>query len=102
MAITRPPLAGFSELVAMDTSQVPPRFFLGMTHVALGNYDQAVSVLEGVAGRKGEYSKEARWYLGLVYLKEGNKDKASENFELLAQLSGYYSERSEKILRLLR
>jgi TolA-binding protein len=95
-------LAGFSELAAMDTSQVPPRFFLGMTHIALGNYAQAVSLLEGVAGRKGEYSKEARWYLGLIYLKEGNKDKATENFELLAQSSGYYSERSGKILRHLR
>jgi tetratricopeptide (TPR) repeat protein len=95
-------LAGFSELVAKDTSQVPPRFFLGMTYIALGYNAQATRLLEEVAGRKGEYSKEARWYLGLIYLKEGNKDKATENFELLAQSSGYYSERSGKILRRLR
>jgi hypothetical protein len=86
----------------MDTSLVPPRFFLGMTHLALGNYNQAASLLEGVAGRQGEYSKEARWYLGLIYLKEGDKVKASINFEFLAQSSDYYSERSGKILRRLR
>jgi TolA-binding protein len=95
-------LAGFSELSAMDTSLVHPRFFLGMTHLALGNYNQAASLLEGVAGRQGEYSKEARWYLGLIYLKEGDKVKASINFEFLAQSSDYYSERSGKILRRLR
>ncbi len=88
--------------MSMDTSLVTPRFFLGMTHLALGNYNQALNLLESVADKQGEYSKEARWYLGLVYLKEGDKDKASDCFKYLAKSSDYYSERAEKILRRLK
>ncbi len=98
----RTALAGFSGLMSMDTSLVTPRFFLGMTHLALGNYNQALNLLESVADKQGEYSKEARWYLGLVYLKEGDKDKASDCFKYLAKSSDYYSERAEKILRRLK
>ena len=95
-------LAGFSGLMSMDTSLVPPRFFLGMTHLALGNYNQALNLLKSVADKQGEYSKEARWYLGLVYLKEGDKDKASDCLKYLAKSSDYYSEQAEKILRRLK
>ena len=94
--------AGFSEAVLKDPSFVSPRFFLGLTHIALENYDQAISLLTGVVNDSGEYGKEARWYLGLAYLKTGNKPKASECFEHLAQSPGFYRERSEKILRRLK
>jgi TolA-binding protein len=95
-------LKGFSSLVSPDSSFIPPRFFLGMTHVALGNYREARDLLKGVAEKQGEYSKEARWYLGLIYLKDGEEDKASDCFELLAKTPGYYSERADKILRRLK
>jgi TolA-binding protein len=95
-------LAVFSGLMSADSSLVPPRFFLGMTHLSLGNYSEALSFLKEVADKQGEYSKEAKWYLGLVYLKEGDKIKASECFNYLAQSHGYYSERAEKILRRIR
>jgi TolA-binding protein len=95
-------LAGFSNLVSLDSAFAPPRFFLGMTHIALGNYSQAKDLLESVADNPGEYSKEARWYLGLVYLREGEKDKASDCFKLLAKTPGYYSDRAGKILLRLK
>ncbi len=95
-------LAGFSGLISADPSLVPPRFFLGMTHLSLGNYSGAINLLKEVADKQAEYSREARWYLGLVYLHEGDKDKAAECFKLLANSSGYYSERTEKILRRLK
>jgi tetratricopeptide (TPR) repeat protein len=94
--------AGFSEIISSDPSLVPPRFYLGMSHLALGNYDESAILLKEVAGNAGEYTKEARWYLGLIYLKEGDKAKARENFQFLTQLKGYYTERSERILRRLR
>ena len=77
-------------------------FYLGITQIALGDYNQAITVLAGVANQAGELTKEARWYLGLAYIKAGNRAKASECFELLAQSSGFYRERSEKILRRLK
>ncbi len=94
--------AGFSEIISNDPSLMLPRFYLGMSHLALGDYIQAAGLLEEVAVSEGGYAKEARWYLGLIYLKDGDKMKARENFEFLAQTPGYYSERSERILRRLR
>ena len=93
---------GFSDLAEVDPSSAALRFFTGITHLGLGEYDKAATYLEAVAGEKGEYSKEARWYLGLAYLKAGNITEATGCFENLAQSPGYYSERSEKILRCLK
>lgn len=93
---------GFSDAILKDTSVIAPRFFMGITQLALENYDQAIDLLSGIAGRSGGYHKEAGWYLGLAYLKAGEKEKAAECFELLAQSPGYYSERAGKILRRLK
>lgn len=93
---------GFSKAVLNDPSFGSPRFFLGLTDMALGNYDQAVSQLTTAVNGSGEYVKEAQWYLGLAYLKAGNTLKASACFEDLAHSDGFYRERSEKILRRLK
>lgn len=93
---------GFSKSVANDPSFGSPRFFLGLTAIALGNYDQAISQLSFESDGSGEYGKEAQWYMGLAYLKSGNKLKASECFERLSQSDGFYREGSEKILRRLK
>jgi TolA-binding protein len=92
----------FSETVLKDQASVPPRFFLGLTQLALKDYNRAIILLTGVVNESGEYVKDAQWYLGLAYLKTGNKTKAAECFENLSRNDGYYRERSEKILRRLK
>jgi TolA-binding protein len=92
----------FSNAILKDNSAITPRFFMGITHLELGNYDQAVNLLSNIIDRSGEYDKEAEWYLGLAYLKTGEKDKASACFELLAKTPGFYHERADKILRRLK
>jgi TolA-binding protein len=92
----------FSERVHSDPASVSPRFFLGLTQLAQGDYNQAISLLTGVVNESGEFGKEAQWYLGLAYLKTGNKPKATQCFEHLAQSAGFYRERSEEILRRLK
>jgi TolA-binding protein len=92
----------FSEIILKDPTVISPRFFMGLTQLALKNYDQTINLLSGVIKDSGEYSKEAKWYLGLSYLKSGNKTKAVECFEYLAKSTGFYSERSEAILRRLK
>jgi hypothetical protein len=94
--------AGFSNVMLVDSSVIAPRFFMGITQIAIGNYNQAVSLLTSVAGRPGEYHKEALWYLGMTYLKTGEKEKALKCFDLLSQSSGSYREPSEAILRRLK
>jgi TolA-binding protein len=94
--------AGFLVAFQKDTLNISSRFFMGLTQMELGNYNQSVNILEEVAGRQDEYLKEAKWYLGLAYLKTGNPEKASECFKMLSKSPGYYSGRAEKILRRLR
>jgi len=93
---------GFSVSRSKDTSDISLRFYLGITHLALGNNDQAIDLLNGVTDGSGEFMKEACWYLGLACLKSGEKERASEYFKLLAQVPGFYGERSEKLLRRLK
>jgi TolA-binding protein len=92
----------FSETIIKDPSVISPRFFMGLTQLALKNYDQTITLLKGVVDDSGEYAKEARWYLGLTYLKTGNKPEAAECFKYLAQSEGFYRERAENLLRRLK
>ena len=94
--------SGFSEESLKEPSSLLPRFFLGITRIALGDYNQAIDQLEVVATRPGEYTKEANWYLGLAYIKTGNKINAIKCFASLSRSPGFYRDRSEKILRRLR
>jgi TolA-binding protein len=94
--------AGFGAILQKDPSQSSSKFFLGLSQLALKNYDQAVNMLSAAANEPGEYGKEAKWYLGLTYLKMADKIKAAECFEALSKSDGFYRERSEKILRRLR
>jgi TolA-binding protein len=93
---------GFSEIIIKDSSSIAPKFFLGVTQIALANYDKAISYLSDVAGRSGEFGKEAKWYLGLAYLKNSEKENAIKCFEFLAKTPGFYQERSENILRRIK
>ena len=93
---------GFSQAMIKETASLSPRFYLGITQIALQDYNKAIDLLDDVASQQSELSKDARWYLGLAYIKAGNKGKASECFALLAKSTGFYSERSEKILRRLK
>ena len=67
--------AGFRKYSEKDPSSESARFLLGMSQLALQNYNQTINLLTAVSDDSGEYGKEARWYLGLSYLKTGNKAK---------------------------
>jgi TolA-binding protein len=93
---------GFANVLHNSPSVASTQFFLGLSQLALGNYDQAINQLSGIVNDSGEYGKEARWYLGLAYLKTADKQKALECFEYLAKSDGFYRAPSEKILRRLK
>jgi TolA-binding protein len=94
--------AGFSLSIQRDNTDNSSLYYMGITQMELGDYDQAVTILENVVSRQGEYLKEATWYLGLAYLKTGNTEKASGCFEMLSSSPGYYHDRAGKLLRRLR
>jgi TolA-binding protein len=94
--------AGFAGMIQMNPSLTEPRFFMGLSELGLGNYNEAINMLSSVSASQGDYGKEARWYLGLAYLKVSDKQKAAGCFEYLAGKEGFYKERAEKILRRLK
>jgi len=94
--------SGFSDATRKDNTDITPRFFLGITQLALENYDHAIALLSEVALKEGTYSKESQWYLGLAFLKTGEKEKALACFEPLSKTPGFYQARAEKIVRRLK
>jgi|WetSurMetagenome_2_1015567.scaffolds.fasta_scaffold08546_2 TolA-binding protein len=94
--------AGLEAVLKKEPSSITAIFYMGLSQLAQGNYDNAIKNLVQVAEGSGDYGKEAQWYLGLSYLKKGDKLKAAEYFESLEKSRGYYHDRSEKILRRLK
>lgn len=93
---------GFSDAIRKDNTDITPRFFLGITQLALENYDHSINLLSEVAHYHGIYNKESQWYLGLAYLKTGDTEKALACFEPLANTPGFYQAGAEKIVRRLK
>ena len=94
--------ASFADVIAQDPAKVAPRFYFAMSEMAAGELKNAVDILASIAGKGGEYSKEADWYLGLAYVKTGENAKARNCFESLSKSGGFYSERADKLLRRLK
>ncbi|HLN19771.1 MAG TPA: tetratricopeptide repeat protein [Bacteroidales bacterium] len=92
----------FQESSLNDPTLRSPVFYLGLTELANGRFDDAINRFRSITDVPGIYSKEAKWYLGLSYLKKGDVASAKECFSDLSKADGYYMERSEKILRRLK
>jgi hypothetical protein len=94
--------ASFTAMLSEDPASVAPRFLLGLSYMAMNDFDNAVTELDKIAGNSNTYQKEANWYLALTYLKKGEIEKAAKCFGILAQSPGFYNEPSKEILRRLR
>jgi tetratricopeptide (TPR) repeat protein len=94
--------ATFSDLLYKDSNSVSIRFFSGITLLELGDYNQAIVLLNEVATKNMEYKKEAQWYLGLAYLKLGETQKATTCIEKLAESKGYYQDQAQDLLSRLK
>jgi TolA-binding protein len=94
--------ASFSGLSSADPSSIATRFMLGLSCLAMNEFDNAVGLLEKIAESTGTYRKEATWYLGLAYLKKGEKEKAAKCFGSLVSSPGYYTDRATELLRHLK
>lgn len=92
----------FELAMRADRNAVAPRYYYGITSLALGDYRTAADYLDDLAGSASGYGKEAQWYLGMSYLKAGEKEKAVSCFESLASTPGYYRDRAMKLLRRLK
>ncbi len=64
------------DLIATDENRLVHLFYLGNCHLALGEWDQAIEVLEEPAYANFHLTEDAKWYLGLAYLGSGDTDNA--------------------------
>lgn len=92
----------FELAMQADADASAPKYFYGVSSLALGNYRTAADYLDDIAGTAAAYGKEAQWYLGLAYLMTGEKEKSVSCFKSLASAPGYYRDRALKVLRRLR
>jgi len=92
----------FSDLMINDSNSTAVRFFVGITQLELGEYNQAITLLNEVVNKNREYKKEAQWYLGLAYLKIGETQKANSVIKVLAESKGYYQEQAQDLLNHLK
>lgn len=67
---------------------------LGWLHYKMGNYPQAVSLLED-AVRKGGNTAEFYYHLGMAYLKSEKPEKAREHLSLALTAPGEFAGRAE-------
>lgn len=75
-------------------------FYLGLSHLELGQAKEAIPSLEK-AGR-GSYTpfgRQARWYLGLAYLKNGDLDSARTSFHEFEYKGGGYQKAAQEIVK---
>ena len=67
------------------------RFFLGVTHLMLGQDDAAIDRLRAtIALGDSPYLEEAHWYLAKALLRRNNRERGSETeLRTLIQLQGH-------------
>ncbi len=65
------------------------RFFVGLCHLELGNYNEAITNFQVLRSSANAYQGEAVWYLALTYLKQGNKEQCANILRQLPPGSGH-------------
>lgn len=78
-------ISKFEKLLAEKPNDYRAKLMLGISHLALKNFDAAEMVLIQLVNDPNHlFQDQARWYLGLLYLTDGDKEnngKAEEYFE---------------------
>jgi|LZCG01.1.fsa_nt_gb tetratricopeptide (TPR) repeat protein len=94
----------FENILKEDESNIAVRFYLGISYVETGNYQQAIESFRYIIGDQDNlYIEHAGWYLGLSYLKKGEIDKAINQFTIIAQNEdNYYQDKAKKILKKIK
>ena len=75
------------------------RFFLGVTHLMLGQDDAAIDRLRAtIALGDSAYLEEAHWYLAKAFLRRNDLGAAETELRILIQLQGSASDEAGRLL----
>jgi len=76
-------------------------FYLGLSHLNLGQTDEAKAFFEKVIASNAEFKPEAHWYLALAALKQEKKEEARRYLETLVSTYDYNKEKAKQLLVVL-
>ena len=90
----------FQELNSLPEKQSSDVFYLGLSHLYLGEYDLAIKNLEIIHSDTGSsLHKESSWFLSLAYLKANQLDAAKNILQNLADSKGWKSQDAQLLLQ---
>lgn len=74
-------------------------FYIGISHLELEQWQEAISVLENVIDSNSEYVQEAEWYLALANIRSGYCEKGKTLLQEISSRGMDKSEEAEIIIR---
>lgn len=89
----------FRKVLNGDPNANTIRFYLGISHMELLEFDKARECLEVVAESNSLFKDQALWYCGLSYLGERDIDKAKEILTKLSILESPISTKANVLLK---
>lgn len=73
-------------------------FYLGLSHLQLGDADKALPYFETVIAQDSKYAAEALWYAALGQLKIKNKQRAANYLSQLLNKGGFKQQEAKALL----
>lgn len=92
----------FSDLASNPAIRSEVLFFTALSHLGLGQYQQAQSILEALVDSEIRYQAETLWYLSLSYLKSGELEKSNAYLGQLEIYDGMYKQDAQALGKKLR
>lgn len=91
----------FSQLATFSDFHTEVQFFTALSHLGLGQYEDAQYLLESLISGENRYHLETLWYLSLCYLKAGEFNQAKMHLEQLENYAGMYQKDAQSLRRKL-
>jgi len=92
----------FSQLDSEPAVKAEVQFFSALSHLGLGQYENAQKLFESLLGDDNRYHLETLWYMSLCYMKTGQFDEAYNYLGQLEKYKGMYQKDSQSLRRKLR
>lgn len=83
-------LAFFEEASKSTDDLATTAYYQGLTHLYIGNYQEATGFLTADVIKQSRYAQQARWASALATLKLNNRDKARTVLTLIVQDPTHY------------
>lgn len=90
------------EAVRQDPDRQPALFYLGISHLMLGEPDKAIGVLSKLTRMEtNPYQEESHWYLAKAFLKKRDLASAQMELEAVVPLNGPHLSEAKQALEMI-